>query len=282
MKTDLTTPGSFAQSKALNKAQSTKDMVPKPVVGKLPGKPNPDYKVELSSKAPSAPAAPSVPTVPVPGVSVPSLPDLPKPDLTKEIAKDQIKEEAIEKAKEVQKPEIKDGSLKKPAIFFIKGLDVFSSPSRSEGGYAGVGRIAESIEGSRIYGWDQKSEIIKEIKKVHKDYPVILVGHSLGGDTAIEIADELDSLKENFRSVDLLVTIDAVGFSHDIIPQNVKNHLNVFGETSLFLNDGPHVARREENTQVRNILSPLDHTDIDDDREIQFEIVNLIQNTLKK
>lgn len=286
MKADLTTPGSFAQTKALQKADA-KSILPKPLVGKLPGAPSPDYKVELSSKAPvaTAPSAPgvSLPSLPsVPTPSLPSLPDLPKPDIAKDIAKDKIKDEALQKAEEVKKPEIKEGTLKKPAIFFIKGLDVFSSPSKSEGGYAGVGRIAETIEGSRLYGWDQKDEIIKEIKKVHKDYPVILVGHSLGGDTAIEVADELDSLKENFRSVDLLVTIDAIGFSHDIVPQNVKKHLNVFGESSFFLKDGPHVARREEKTNVRNILSPLDHTDIDDDKEIQFEIVNLIQETLKK
>ncbi len=286
VKADLTTPGSFAQTKALQKADA-KSILPKPLIGKIPGAPSPDYKVELSSKAPvatspSAPGVslPSLPSVPTP--SLPSLPDLPKPDIAKDIAKDKIKDEVEQKAEEVKKPEIKEGTLKKPAIFFIKGLDVFSSPSKSEGGYAGVGRIAETIEGSRLYGWDQKDEIIKEIKKVHKDYPVILVGHSLGGDTAIEVADELDSLKENFRSVDLLVTIDAIGFSHDIVPQNVKKHLNVFGESSFFLKDGPHVARREEKTNVRNILSPLDHTDIDDDKEIQYEIVNLIQETLKK
>lgn len=285
MKADLTTPGSFAQSKALQKADA-KSLLPKPIVGKLPAGTSPDYKVELSSKAPAAPVSsapsPSLPSIPTPSISTPSLPDLPKPDLTKDLAKDQIKDEVTKKAEEVQKPEIKNGSLKKPAIIFIKGLDMFSSPSKSEGGYAGVGRIAENIEGSRIYGWDQKDEIIKEIKKVHQDYPVVLVGHSLGGDTAIEIADELDSLKENFRSVDLLVTIDAIGFSHDIIPQNVKKHLNVFGESSFFLKDGPHVARREEKTNVRNILSPLDHTDIDDDKEVQYEVVNLIQETLKK
>ena len=284
MKADLTTPGSFAQTKALQKADA-KSLVPKPLIGKIPGQSSPDYKVELSSKAPAAPTAPtsSLPSLslPTPSISTPSIPDLPKPDLTKDIAKDQIKDEVTKKAEEVQKPEIKNGSVKKPAIFFIKGLDLFSSPSKSEGGYAGVGRIAENIEGSRLYGWDQKDEILKEIKKIHSDYPVVLVGHSLGGDTAIELADELDSLKENFRSVDLLVTIDAIGFSHDIIPQNVKKHLNVFGESSFFLKDGPHVARREEKTNVRNILSPLDHTDIDDDKEVQYEIVNLIQETLK-
>ncbi|WP_408096292.1 thioesterase domain-containing protein [Peredibacter sp. HCB2-198] len=276
MKTDLTTPGSFAQSKALTPKNNS---ALKPVLNPLDLKTStsgPDYKVELSS--PKLPGAPSLPGVP----SLPDFPSLnkPKPEApTKEIVQEAIKEEA--KAEAVKKPEPKDGTVKKPAIFFIKGLDIFSSPSNSESGYAGLGRMAEAVDGSRLYGWDQKDEIIKEIRKVHPDYPVILVGHSLGGDTAIEVADELDSLGNKFKGVDLLVTIDAVGFSHDIVPQNVKKHLNVFGEKSLFLNDGPHVARREEKTSVRNILSPLDHTDIDDDREVQFEIMSLIQETLK-
>lgn len=282
MKTDLTTPGSFAQSKALNSVPASKNTV-KPLTT-IPQKleKSPDYKLDLSGSKPNAgttASTPSLPSVPTPSVSAPSLPDLPKPNAAaKEVAKD----EAIKKAEAIKEPEVKDGTVKKPNIIFIKGLDIFSSPSKSEGGYAGVGRMAEAVEGSRIYGWNQKEEIIKEIKKTHPDYPVILVGHSLGGDTAIEIADELDSLKEKFRPVDLLVTIDAIGFAHDIVPQNVKKHLNVFGESSLILNDGPHVARREEKTNVRNILSPLDHTDIDDDREIQFEVMTLIQNTLKK
>jgi hypothetical protein len=276
MKADLTTRGSLAQYQALKSGAQSKSMSPKALPGKLPDELMPDYKVNLSSKSP----LPSLelPSIPLPSPTLPSLPDVSLPDL----AKDKIKEEAKESIQEIAKPEIKEGSVKKPVVIFIKGLDVFSSPLKSEGGYAGMGRIAESIEGSRLYGWDQKEEIIKEIKKTHRDYPVILVGHSLGGDTAIEIADQLDSLKEGFRKVDLLVTVDAVGFSHDIIPQNVKEHLNVFGENSLFLNDGPHVARREEKTSVRNILSPLDHTDIDDDREIQFEIVSLIRKALGK
>ena len=111
---------------------------------------------------------------------------------------------------------------------------------------------------------------------------MIIVGHSFGGDTALEVAEELDSLEHGFRKVDLLVMIDAVGADNDIVPQNVKNHLNVFGENNFLLNDGPHVARRHEMTSVKNILSPRDHTELDDDKEIQFEVVNLIQETLTK
>jgi hypothetical protein len=283
VKADLTTPGSFAQTKSLRaNTRGPKNLYPQGALDKLP-RSNPDYKVDLSSHSKVPPTTPSGGTVSLPDLpipSTPSVPDLPKVDLAKDMAHDMVKDESVKKLEKIQEKEIKAGSQKKPAIIFIKGLDVFSSPLKSEGGYAGVGRIAEAIEGSRIYGWDQKDEIIEEIKKVHKDFPVVLVGHSLGGDTAIEIADELDSLKENFRKVDLLVTVDAIGFSHSIIPQNVKQHLNVFGENSFVLNDGPHVARRDEKTNVRNILSPLDHTDIDDDKEIQYEIVDLIQKTV--
>lgn len=239
----------------------------------LLSKPTPDYQVDLSSEAKPANLG-SLPTPPLPSVSTPSLPSAPS-------EKPELKLDKKPDIPEIKK-EVKAGSLKKPLIVFIKGMDFFSSPSKSERGYAGVGKMAEAIDGSRIYGWDQKDEIIEEVVKTHPDYPVILVGHSLGGDTAVEIADELDSLEHKFRKVDLLVTIDAVGFKNDIIPQNVKSHLNVFGENDYFFNDDPHVARRSEKTNVTNVLSPLDHTDLDDDKEIQYEIVNLIQKSVSK
>jgi hypothetical protein len=277
VKTDLTTTSAYNQSKALAGANAPKDLASKAVATQLPLNPTPDYQVELSSK----PSPITAPAVAVPSVPTP---DLPTPDFKIDLAKDKIKEaakdEATKKASEITKVKAKNGSVKEPAIFFIKGLDIFSSPLKSEGGYAGMGRIADAIEGARVFKWNEKTEILEAIKETHKDYPVILVGHSLGGDTALEVADTLDSLEENFRTVDLLITLDAIGFSNDIIPQNVKNHLNVFGENNLFLNGGPHVARREDKSEVRNILSPLDHTDIDDDREIQYEVVSLIQKTL--
>ena len=241
----------------------------------LQTKPAPDYKVELSKPA-SAPTV-SLPSVPTPSIPTPDLPKLPetKPD------KPEFKKPDIKKTPDIDLS-VKEYSLKKPAIIFIKGLDLFSSPSTSERGYAGVGKIADAVEGSKTFNWNEHEDIIEEIKKVKQDQPVILVGHSFGGDTALEVAEELDSLEHGFRKVDLLVMIDAVGADNDIVPQNVKNHLNVFGENNFLLNDGPHVARRHEMTSVKNILSPRDHTELDDDKEIQFEVVNLIKETLTK
>jgi hypothetical protein len=294
MKTDLTTPGSYAQAKTLAapkgdpalkkaalKAGDLKDV--KPSSG-------PDYKLDLSGSKSSLPQLPSLPSTPSAPSSTSAPESVPRskidPDLVKDMEAKIVKESAKEEIKEKAKAEaleevlVKEGTLKRPAIIFIKGWDVFSSPSKSESGYAGMARIAESVDGSKVFGWSQKDEIIKEIKKVQPNQPVVLVGHSFGGDTAVEVANELDSLENNFRGVDLLVTIDAIGYNNDIVPQNVRKHLNVFGEKSFLLNDGPHVARDHDKTDVKNILSPLDHTDIDDDKSVQYEIVNLIQKSL--
>lgn len=282
MKTDLTTYGSLLQSQKRlpgaepKVASKTDPKIIDPKLLKQSSTSSPDYKVDIS-KPMSLPGAPGIP---LPSVPTPSIPDAPKLDVDK--PKEPESKPEIKKPDVVEEVKVKDGTLKKPAVIFVKGLDVFSSPSNSERGYAGVGKMADAVEGARIYGWDQHADIIKEIKKREISQPIILVGHSFGGDTAIEVADELDSLEHGFRKVDLLVTIDSVGFDNDIIPQNVKNHLNVFGENDFFLNDGPHVARRNEMTKVKNILSQKDHTELDDDKEVQFEIVNMIQDAMSK
>ncbi len=255
----------------------------------------PDYKLDLSGAhsgtnpatnpltPPSLPGVPSLPSFTSATPTSSSIPDAPSmKNRPVEPLKDEMSDVAKEtiKAEEVKKVEVKDGSVRKPAIIFIKGLDLFSSPSKSEGGYAGVDRIADSVKNSQTFSWSQKDEILKEIKTIHKDQPVILVGHSLGGDTAVEVANALDSLDHQFRPVDLLITMDSIGYNNDIIPQNVRKHLNVFGERDFILNDGPHVARRHETTEVKNILSPLNHTELDDDKGIQFEVVNMIQKAV--
>jgi hypothetical protein len=263
VKTDFNTSSAFTQAgtqsvPARNSVAKKDSAVTQP---KPASHSSADYLVDLGPR----------PSVPMAEVSVPKMEE----SIGKKVEL-QVKQEVIKAVM----PEVKAGSMKKDAIIFIKGLDLFSSPSKSEGGYAGVGRMAESIEGARIYGWNQKDEIIKEVLKIHPENKIVLVGHSLGGDTAVEVSEALDSLKNNFRSVDLLITMDAVGFGNDIIPQNVKRHLNIFGENDLFLNDGPHAAREADKTKVTNILSPLDHVDIDDDKETHREVISLIRETL--
>lgn len=200
---------------------------------------------------------------------------IPTPDLPKASAK-------TEEGKKAGKTEEKENKRlwKKPAIVFVPGVEFFSE-SGSSASYDGIRKMAESVNGARIYGWDQDDEIIEHIKKFDKDQPVILVGHSFGGDTVHEVAEDLNTLEHGFRKVDLLVTLDSIGYGNDVIPSNVKRNLNIFSEKDLLFNDGPHVAREFNKTKVMNILRPEKHTDLDDTREVQKEIIDAIGDILK-
>ena len=170
----------------------------------------------------------------------------------------------------------KMGTIRTPAIFFIEGFHFLSADG------SGIKKMAEVVNGARYYGWDQKADMIKDIAKRHPDASVILVGHGLGGDTAVEVANELNKLDNGFRSVDLLVTIDSVGSDNDIIPQNVKKNLNIFGEKDFFVNDGPNVARNDVKTEVINDLRPEYHDEMDQSEDIQFQVIESIRKALKK
>ncbi len=166
--------------------------------------------------------------------------------------------------------------VNRPAIFFIGGFNFVSSTND------GMRKMAEHVQGARFYDWDQKGEILKEVLKRPAHQPIILVGHSLGGDTAVEIAQELNTLDNGFKKVNLLVTLDSFGFNNDIIPQNVERNLNFIGHKSWFLNDAPNIARDSHMTKVFNELRDETHTELDDSQQIQYKIIAAINETLEQ
>ncbi len=182
-----------------------------------------------------------------------------------------------EKSEKIQEQK-KHQNRKKPGIFFVSGFDMFSGVSG--GSYDGIRLMAESQKGARLYDWQQKNEIMEQIDKIDPGYPIVLVGHSLGADTAVEIAKELNTLENGFRKIDLLVTLDSVGNSNDVIPQNVGKNLNVISDDSGFLSDGPNIARNADKTDVRNIMRQESHTELDDVSEVQADIMEAIQDSL--
>jgi esterase/lipase len=244
------------------------------------------YDVNLSEEAKSKKIETKSSELKTPDIKKPKL-DLPsfKPSpldahhLTSLKGKKDDKKEVLDARKTSALEADKRGTIKKPGIFFIPGMEIFSNSS--SGRYDGMRKMAESIVGARIYGWDQKDEILKEIKKLHVDQPVIIVGHSLGGDTAHEIAEELNEVDNGFRKIDLLVTIDSVGIDNNIVPANVKRNLNIFGEKDFLFNDGPHAPRDAQKTKVMNIIRPEAHTVLDDTKDVQRDIINSIQEILK-
>ncbi len=166
--------------------------------------------------------------------------------------------------------------IKKPAVIFIEGFSAFGISNGD-----GIKEMAENFPGAKKFDWTDHKEIINEIKKHAPSEPVVLVGHSFGGDTAIEVASELNSAKHGFRPVDLLVSIDAVGMNKTIIPVNVKSNLNFFGEGILpFVHGDPTVARNTKYTEVTNELRSDMHSRMDDSPEVQFEIFQKINDVL--
>ncbi|MBC77207.1 MAG: hypothetical protein CME64_14445 [Halobacteriovoraceae bacterium] len=210
-----------------------------------------------------------------------------KPDYEVSIsknAKELEKSLKSEKKSEVNPTEIaqkihekKFGKLKSPGIFFVSGFDWFGASS-VKGNYDGIRDMAEAVEGARHYAWDQQEEILDQIKKRDPKEPIILVGHSFGGDAVVEIAQELNKIENGFRKIDLLVTLDSVGIDNDIIPQNVKKNLNFLAQGNRLINDGPNIAANYQRSEVSNFLRHEAHAELDDTTDIQVAVLEAISD----
>jgi len=166
--------------------------------------------------------------------------------------------------------------LKKPAVIFIEGFSAFGISNGD-----GIKDMADNFPGAKRFSWNEQDSILEEIKKHAPDQPVVLVGHSFGGDTAVELANALNTVKNGFRSIDLLVSIDSVGMNHSIIPMNVKRNLNFFGEGVVpFLHGDPNVARNTDYTDVENELRSELHSKMEDSSEVQYKIFESINEVL--
>lgn len=192
-------------------------------------------------------------------------------DKSKELKKELDK---ISKVQKIDKSEI--AKIEGPGIYFVSGFDWFGASS-IKGNYDGIDDMSKAVEGAKKFAWDDQDKIIEEIKNRSPKEPIVLIGHSFGGDAVVEVANTLNSLEHGFREVDLLVTLDSVGFNNDIIPQNVKKNLNFLAQGPYdFLNDGPNIAKNFENTKVENFLTEMVHSDLDDSKDIQFQIIKEI------
>lgn len=166
--------------------------------------------------------------------------------------------------------------IKKPALIFIEGFSAFGISNGD-----GIKDMADNLPGAKLFSWNEQDKIIEEIKKHTPEQPIVLVGHSFGGDSAVEIANTLNSAKNGFRSIDLIVSVDSVGMNHSIIPMNVKRNLNFFGEGIIpFLHGDPNVARNTDYSEVLNELRSELHSRMEDSAEIQFKIFESINEVI--
>ena len=203
--------------------------------------------------------------------------------VVKKVTED-VKVELSEKSKELKKTlDIATKSLKltdKPGIYFMSGFDWWGAGS-IKGNYDGIRDMANTVKGAKHFPWDEQDKVLEEIKKIKPDKPLILVGHSFGGDGVFEIAQRLNTLENGFRKVDLMVTLDSVGFDNDKVPQNVKKNVNYIANGPYqFLNDGPNIALDYNRSKVENYLRTEAHAELDDLTDVQMHILEEIDKAL--
>ena len=196
------------------------------------------------------------------------------PDGDEDESEPEVEAPVIE-AKPIEKIKVTSKVKDTPAIIFIKGLGLSSSSGD------GLEDMASAIPRSEVYSWSEKDEAIESILARPRSQPVMIVGHSLGGDTAVEIALELNKIEHGFRKIDLLVTLDSVGFNNDIIPQNVKTNLNFIGDDWYGINDSPNIARNTDYSNVINELREDTHRGIENSEEVQLKIFERLDGLLK-
>lgn len=209
-----------------------------------------------------------LPNPPLPSKDV--LPELVKkvPDLPLESAA-----KGIEKVEQMIMPKAPT-VINKPGIFLISGLNLL------EGNGGGLTKMSEYIPDSEHHFWDDEEKIIEEIKKRPAYQPIILVGHGFGGDTAVNIANKLNTMEHGFKTVDLMITMDSIGLNNDLIPPNVKNNINYIGDKDFLINDGPNIALDPNRTDVLNEIRHESHNEIKDSADVQMKIFGHIIDTV--
>ncbi|MBL6991610.1 MAG: hypothetical protein ISR65_17630 [Bacteriovoracaceae bacterium] len=185
----------------------------------------------------------------------------------------ELKPTALNLNKEYGQPQ------KSPGIFFISGFDYFGLTSDEADGILHMSKV---VPDAKHFSWDNEEKIIRAIKKVPLDMPIVLVGHSFGGDAAVSIANKLNSIDQGMRKIDLLITLDSVGFDNDIIPENVVKNINYFEDKDFLISDGPNAARDNRYTTVINEYKQLHHQELDNSPDIQRETINHILEVVQQ
>jgi pimeloyl-ACP methyl ester carboxylesterase len=109
-----------------------------------------------------------------------------------------------------------NSSQSKPLLILFGGAGdnsisntVLKLKNRLEGQYREIGNGGKGVD-VRYFTWDQENESMNAVKEHLRNYPsspVVMIGHSYGGDTAFKVADKLGK----DVSIKLLVTLDPVG-----------------------------------------------------------------------
>lgn len=143
-------------------------------------------------------------------------------------------------------------------VYLLRGLfGVFS-----QGLDALAQELVEQGYHAELYGWDEAQQVITLIEQREQqghEGPVILIGHSLGANAVISVAE---SLQSQAIAVDLAVTFDAT--APDPVPENVAVLINFWAQDGFGVPVAPSPGYTGDLQNIDLSGQPgIDHTSID-------------------
>ena len=150
-------------------------------------------------------------------------------------------------------------------LIYSRGMDSLADRIRHAG-------VAASVQTYLLW----RAAVDQAIQDYRRDpAPIVLIGHSMGGDSALAFAQRLNS--ENIP-VSLLVTCDPTRIAEDV-PPNVERYINIF-QSSNFMGGGNVVqtARFHGHYASFNLKdhSEIIHINIEKAEHIQEQLVRKI------
>lgn len=122
-------------------------------------------------------------------------------------------------------------------------------------------------------GWRSIAQKIAAHRQVYGRKPVVIIGHSLGANSAILIAN---ALKAKGIQVDLIVTYAAT--TPLTVPSNVRNVLNFYFESGGWgaILKGDRDFRGSLDNQDLSGTSGISHFNVDDNQALRDQVVRKV------
>jgi pimeloyl-ACP methyl ester carboxylesterase len=156
-----------------------------------------------------------------------------------------------------------------PSVYLLRGFaGVFSTGIDEIDGALRASGVASHI-GSHL-GWRSVADTILQRHAAGSDGPVVLIGHSLGANAAISVAELLERERVDVR---YLATFAAT--APDPLPGNIDRAVNFYfsqGGWGLPLVPGPRFRGRLENRDFAGYRD-VGHFNIDKQPALQTEVV---------
>jgi alpha-beta hydrolase superfamily lysophospholipase len=155
----------------------------------------------------------------------------------------------------------------RPHVFLFRGLaDVFST---------GMDTLADELNKHGVHAtshshtdWKSIADRVTADYKAKKEGPIILVGHSLGADAVMELADYLGD-----RGVPVALVIPFDATQSFPAPGNVSRVVNYTQRDYAYMRPGPGFRGSLNNVDLSS-NPDIDHLNIDKSPELHARVIN--------